>query len=323
MNQDYQNYGLRYGYVSWTPGVAPPSANTDDPPVIQPLPFIYSNDTNYIFQAGSLGPLDDFDQLGPATLYIATNPNMGSLYSATGSNHPDASVIQCRLYNTSYDVSFSVVNGQQTIDVVRNENMHNLIYPLGYLNTSGALGLGLEPNSSGYATTWNFTEVQSLAYQAVMDSFGKLPVGTIWNSMDSLGSLITTNTSVMSTVLAHIPELAFLMKYGVSEGATLQGTASQTPDFWNGLDVVETTASNLTLRQATESLFQNITISLMTSSLLQSVQFPCCIFALHLTIASTDHRLDLTTLLPTLHHLSKLCCPNTGNYTFTHLQSYG
>jgi hypothetical protein len=43
-----------------------------------------------------------------------------------------------------------------------------------------------------------------------MDSFGKVIVGTISNSMTTNGGLITNETSVMSTVLGETQELAWL-----------------------------------------------------------------------------------------------------------------
>jgi hypothetical protein len=60
---------------------------------------------------------------------------------------------------------------------------------------------------------YNTAEVQRLSYQAVMDSFGSVVVGAIWNSRASSGGIITNGTSVMSTVLGETKELAWLNDY--------------------------------------------------------------------------------------------------------------
>lgn len=107
-----------------------------------------------------------------------------------------------------------------------------------------------------------------------MDSFGRLLVGSISNSRGSLGAIVATNTSVMSTVLGDTEELNFLNSYPQplkGLGLTLQQNVATDPNNWNGLDVVDDTSSSIPIREALETLFENITIGLMSSKLLQYV----------------------------------------------------
>lgn len=183
-------------------------------------------------------------------------------------------VVQCELYNTSYQASFSFINGGQTINVTRGETPYNPVAPVYGLDSSASGPLDIYyANGSVIPNAYNTTEVQTLSYQAVMDSLGKILVGTISNSRDSLGAIVASNTSVMSTVLGDTKELAFLNNYPQlsSAASTLQQIVAIDNTSWNGVDTVDDTQSVMSLKEALEDLFQNITIGLMSSKLLQYV----------------------------------------------------
>ncbi|KAE9368893.1 hypothetical protein N431DRAFT_382690 [Stipitochalara longipes BDJ] len=276
------NCSTSFGYIGWTP-----SYTDFNNPKLLTLPFILSqNNTSYTFQGGSLGPLPV--NLGfeagpiPATFYAATFPNMtyngGQLSPANCHQDlnplPNATVVQCTLCNTSYQASFSFINGEQTVNVTQAETLYNMVKP--YSTLAGDEDYAIFSNYSANGTvipnSWNTTKAQTLSYQAVMDSLGHILVGTIYNSWPD-GALVSNSTSVMSTILGEAEELTWLDSYpGYFRGLpmTFQQLSDQSPgQYWNGVDSVNDTQSTIPFKELLESLFQNITIGLMTSKLLQ------------------------------------------------------
>jgi hypothetical protein len=115
-----------YGYIAWAPD------ETGD------VPFAGENGT-YTLRSGTLGS-GNF-QSGPisvsdvATIYIATFPGMMNQNVDYGCTDIDdqlsnAAVVQCALFNTSYHVAFSFVNGAQTVDITRGKNYFNAVVPV-------------------------------------------------------------------------------------------------------------------------------------------------------------------------------------------------
>ncbi|OQO04768.1 hypothetical protein B0A48_09692 [Cryoendolithus antarcticus] len=254
-----------FGYIAWTPSSS------------DPRPFDFDN-TTYIINPGTLGPID----IGPASIFVAVLPAMINRHTHHGLvNASDvttnATVLQCTLYNATYNAAISWTNGVQIVEITYGQS-YGTVVPKSLLY-AGAMGLGLTASASA-ASPWSFnvTSVQTLAYQAVMDALGQVLVGTIGNSFDSAGALQAEGTNIMNTILSDTKELDFLRKYMNGESATagwssFQAYLSQgnTSDVWPGVSVPDSrTADTLELRSAIEQLFENITISLMSSALLQA-----------------------------------------------------
>ncbi|OQO03565.1 hypothetical protein B0A48_10229 [Cryoendolithus antarcticus] len=254
-----------FGYIAWTPSGS------------DPRPFEFDN-TSYTISPDTLGPVD----VGPASVYVAVLPAMINRITSHGLvNASDvtanATVLQCTLYNSSYDATISWTNGVQNVKIAHGQS-YGTVVPRNLLY-AGAMGLGLTPGSSA-ANPWsyNVTLVQTFAYQAVMDALGQILVGTIGNSWESNGALQVEGTNIMNTILSDTKELDFLRRYMNGEGATagwssFQAYLSKTgaSDAWPGVSVPDNrTANTLELRTAVEKLFENITISLMSSALLQA-----------------------------------------------------
>ncbi|KAH8816636.1 hypothetical protein F5884DRAFT_663758 [Xylogone sp. PMI_703] len=264
-----------YGYISWTPD-----------PTTGSLPFIQGtgldNDT-FTPRTATLGSgnfTSGNDHLSDvASIFIATLPGMVNERLTEGCTNvslqlANATILQCGLFNASYHASFNYINGIQTIDISQDNNLLNDVSPVQFLWTDATTG-PLEaffPNGSVNHGAYNLTEVQTLAYQSVLDALGQILVGSISNSHDSAGAILNANTSVMSTVLSDTAELQHIATYpqpnafGIS---TLQQDIAENPLDYNGLSVANVAVSNTSLQQELEDLFQNIVISLMSSSLLQ------------------------------------------------------
>lgn len=259
-----------YGYISWTPD------GTDY------LPFIQQADNESLtLRTATLGSgaFSHLDIPDAASLYVATLPGMEGVWGNdkcdVNSQLINATVVQCALFNTSYQASFEFTNGLQVISVNRNENFHNAVVPIQVLNPLAVDPPLSEvfPNGTAIQNTYNLTEVQTLAYQSVMDALGQILVGLISISEDD-GAPLVDSTSVMSTVLSDTSELHSLASYpstGTVTSSTLQQFVALDPSLYNGLSISKPAFSpdTIHLDQALESLFENITIGLMSSALLQ------------------------------------------------------
>jgi hypothetical protein len=283
-----------FGYIAWTPSyVLPPSNQEGEDYVLSTLPFLLSqNKTSYSLNGGSLGPLPEFvngSTSVPATFYAGTFYNMtnqdgydGEPCSTSQFNNnppPNITVLQCMLYNSSYHVNFSYVDGAQTINITLDESPYNPVTSISNLNSTYPWGPLADYTPNGTVISYKPAYVENLAYQSVMGAFGQIVVGTIWNSDDTWGLPVSSSTSVMSTVLGETKELAWLNNYPEKVAyldATLQQTISdptEGKEMWNGVDVVDDLESGTPLKDALEALFQNITVGLMSSRLLQYVSY--------------------------------------------------
>jgi hypothetical protein len=278
------NCTTSFGYIGWTPSYHLEGDDWANPELLT-LPFILSqNNTSYTFQDGFLGPLPLTEERSPtpATFYAATFPNMtnNGLSLAplnchdTSNPSPNTTLVQCVLYNTSYQASFSFINGEQTVDITQAETPYNILRPYSYLeiDSHDTIFSNYSANGTIIPNSWNTAKVQTLSYQAIMGSLGQVLVGTIYNSWPT-GAIVSKSTSVMSTVLSEAEELAWLDSYpGWSNRAlaTFKQLSDQYPgQYWNGADVVNDTQSTMPFKELLESLFRNIVIGLMSSKLLQ------------------------------------------------------
>lgn len=271
-----------YGYIAWTPdltGIEPFI------PVAANGSFVQGSTLRSGTLDSSHTPTDPPSNYSSstATIFVATFPAIGNLseeycnQSNDKSNDIDCTVmelqnstiIECGLYNTSYHADFQFIDGTQTVNITRAENIYNNIIPIYFLDSSGALGPLATLSLNGTVNGFNLTEVQTLAYQAVMDAFGGILVGTITNNNEEFGTVFTSNTSIMSTVLSETVELEFLSKYAASARGSLAQSILEYKSIYPGISASDTASYNLPLRQALEDLFQNTTISLMSSALLQ------------------------------------------------------
>jgi hypothetical protein len=245
-----------YGYISWTPDT---STNGS-------LPFNKNGNDTYTLRSGTLGPqVNSYASDGvvissgpPLSLFVATFPKMATILGAGCQSQSalllNSTILQCELYNTSYIAKFTYINGGQMVDI----SLNGFFNDVPYLDSFG----GVDPLGANYSNAYNTTLVEMFAYEAVMDAFGRVMVGTIASILDSeAATVLQTNTSVMSTTLSQTKELAFL------EWSYQQ--QSEFTSFWNGLSVNSSTNDTLSLSNGIEEIFRNITISLMSSGPLQ------------------------------------------------------
>lgn len=210
----------------------------------------------------------------PLSIMIATVPNMytGSVILQSCSQEKsalnDSTILECSLYNATYISNFTYVNGVQNI---------NTTLPLQFLNTVGYIGgaTGAYPLSVSWenngttidlqdSSSYNTTLIEIFAYQAVMDAFGTMIVGTVANKYQAAWSLDATNTSIITTVFLRTNELAFL------QSADQALEASQMNELlWPGDSITISDNGTMPLKDALEEAFRNVTLSLIAQYTLQ------------------------------------------------------
>jgi hypothetical protein len=151
-----------FGYISWTPDDSGSVPFSND-----------SSNSSYILRSSTLSTL----AAGQLKTYLAMFPNMTDMIHTRGCEDNeleeflgDATVISCGLYNTTYEVLFSYLDGRQNISVT-SAGHHNDIYAA--------------PELGGAMFEFNKATIQNFAYQAVWDAFGRILVGTIYSSFSA------------------------------------------------------------------------------------------------------------------------------------------
>ncbi|MCJ1230870.1 hypothetical protein MMC12_007544 [Toensbergia leucococca] len=284
---DFHLCNTIYAYLAWTPlndSLVPPgnlSLNNNT----------WSNPTPPS-NSLSLSTVGSFDTQ-PAALYMASR-QLGA--DESGVFYP-WTILNCSLYNASYAVDFNFENGRQQLDVIDVKNVNGV----------QAITKYWEPYGS-YNGAVAFATQASINYQAIMDAFGKLLVGTVSvTSLEQQSEYVYTNsTSVLSTNLVSTEELAPLYSH-LNQISGAVNVSSSLPGAQSLLDAVE-------------QLFQNITLSLFTNraflSTLNSTERP----STNVTIASAQNVYEYTSsrllLAYGLAVLFTLLCVTMGGLAF-------
>jgi len=167
-------------------------------------------------------------------------------------------LLQCTLQNASYGATFSYINGVQNVTLSTLGTWNNVSYLDGF--TASA-------EESANASL-NLTSVQTFAYQAVMDTFASMLVGSVkWGAVvGSDGQVMTestsmpiTDTSMATTVLLQAREMTNVTQLLTSQSdllATVQ---------WVGTSVYQDEPATQSMAELMEEMFCNVTISLMSN----------------------------------------------------------
>lgn len=266
-----------FGYISWVPTVAVGST------VMNPLPFpnVGSfNDTTYEPPSETLGPL--FDEVPTASanstlsLYVAALPSMdikpttyiclypNGTYDAEHALNQLANmtITQCTTYNATYIANFTYTDGAQSVNLTTQGSYDN--YVTGVMSTSDVEDVAVQ-------------FVENLAYQTVVDAFGRIIVGTIMmnNPNDNAADLstLTLGSQMSTTSLLNTIELNFLQTVVANPSNSLLSLEAYTgtahSEEWNGFSVLQVANSTLPMASAIEEMFKNATMSLMSSPYLK------------------------------------------------------
>lgn len=192
----------------------------------------------------------------------------------------DATFLECHLYNRTYELAFSYPNGDQTVNV--NVDLSEDDQPLPLLDASwlvesgtdilpatdtkrdGRRSLNCTVDSTDFqGCIFDPAYVQSFTYQAVLDAFSYLFMGSIYYQPG--GSLIST-TGISRTPLLATKELQFVSDFSGGPTPDLQHFVENSSNSrLEGLMNDQATGTTQSLARALEDLFRNITISLMST----------------------------------------------------------
>lgn len=300
-SQDTMQANCTYGpgYMAWHPGMMTPKD-----PMGDLLPFNIDNLNS------SRGALNNENRHGypyrdMASIFFAIAPTLFTSTTAEGYHpptmcrgkpwyqaglakyHDTSTVLRCDVHNSTYQTTFSFVDGVQRMDFnIVTEIMDTPMITVGqvvaFLNSSNQTDLSLRPQAcpprdsdSMSACLFAPLALVTLSCQAIMHAFADLVTGMI-----SLGdaqdpqTLSTSTTQLSSTVLAQAPELAFLQstqRQNQDTPPSVQQRAAmwEQKPFAGLVNAAAETKATLPFQQALEQVFQNITMSLMSAPDLQ------------------------------------------------------
>ena len=206
-----------------------------------------------------------------------------------------AAMVECQFFNSTYNVHFEYVNGEQTVTI--DAPVKSADPALTTFNVVGQEMGNITKWQNGQPTEWTATGIKCfafqnstwstsfpdpcpfdpvllrvIAYQGVIEAFANLLAGTV--SVPYNGAL-PKNTSLLKTTLVDTNELDFLNDQsssyldGFGNGQDLQGALADMNITVNGIAQARQFIRKQPLTSALEEMFQNYTISLMSSDLLQ------------------------------------------------------
>ncbi|KAL6699856.1 hypothetical protein J3F84DRAFT_404815 [Trichoderma pleuroticola] len=238
-----------FGYLSWVPTVNISSG------AISPLPFpsLFNisdrNLSSIVYEQPSL-------PLGPLNGHDDGLPNM--------------TITSCYMYNTSYTANFTYVNNIQSVNITTQGSFNN-VSAMRTIAGVAPVEIDQTPHNP---PMYNVQGVETYAYEAVMDAFGRMFVGAIVRDFygDPYGNTmgVTIAADMASTPLLRTKEFNFLQPLTVKGSMmSLKGLVADTPRLWNGHSVEAAANSTIPMARIMEELFRNVTVSLMSNSLLQ------------------------------------------------------
>ncbi|KAJ5092865.1 hypothetical protein N7456_008726 [Penicillium angulare] len=278
-----------YGFLSWVPydsslngslpfyGVNKWSSTTPTPRYSYIGPTTGSERKN----SSTRGDVSWSDSSSPLSFFVATFPHMQELSYKDASSMwrtaLDPNVVQCTLHNASYGVDFTVENGKTEAHITKRELLNSIEYmdTIRVKATSSTRSdAELEDEMKSYQEIYEF-----LSYQAVMESFSRLLVGSITGTFSEQNSTNTSSDSgsnvlkpnmtnlnvgsgVMLTTLSNTKELALIK---ASSNQVDARDSFATSWLKNSADQQATNNASPSILEALEEMFQNTTLSLMSS----------------------------------------------------------
>lgn len=264
-----------FGYISWVPDE---HSNGSDISFL-PFPDMSLKDINTPYESPSqgVGPVTAGPATEPLTLFIAALPNSttvgnivciedGLLTENAFDMVCNMTITRCMMYNASYVANFTYIDNIQRIELTTQDSFNNITGQRSMADPGTGL-LHHEKGSDG-TVVYNATEIKNFAYQAIMDAFGRMFVGTI--AYDFFQRKQVINTQMALTPLLNTKDFNYLQP--LSEENELHAYVNANPALWNGLSVEQAPNSTMTVAAMMEELFRNATISLISSPLLQLVK---------------------------------------------------
>ena len=267
--KDLARVAYTFGYLAWPADTS--STNKTLPFEKHNVDSTYSLRINKGNPAGA--PETDERSTNPISMFIATFPHMAEQGDRTenelNGTTLDAVILNCKLYNASYEANFTYVNGQQDVRIPHIQFSNEAI-PVGMSQTMNI----------GNPSTKDLDQMERYSYVSIIDELGDFLSGEIhqkttrqldsfkangneinWGANETVIEL--DNTNAMLTPLARTKELNFLY--------AAMSSNNQWNNSKNGMPASQPASTALSLSDALEKMFQNITVSMMSSNRFQYV----------------------------------------------------
>jgi hypothetical protein len=178
--------------------------------------------------------------------------------------------LQCDIFNSSYEVEFQHVNGEQQVGrrIIQHEKVQEPYGADGWSLDLSVPSCPIDPPRDADCVFDTFIQrmLPLSAYRSVYDAFRLQIVGMVYSEFRAKFRFVQSN--VLSTVLSRSPELGFLKNttFATELNAWLAkqgGVLVPPPGNNQGLVQAPPLAHDI------EELFQNVTISMMSSDFLR------------------------------------------------------
>ncbi|KAF7189365.1 hypothetical protein HII31_09343, partial [Pseudocercospora fuligena] len=217
---------------------------------------------------------DETDDLGPATLFVAALSLLTDGSSAASIPNANNTLLRCQLYNTTYHLNTTIINGEQRVNITFPSVNQKLPVPAtpGFIIGNDAQCPYDSNQTSETSDTFSkpcpptaASTLQQLSFQAIMDAFGSVLVGFQTSSSygNELRSYLGSVNNIYTTILADT--------YQIANGAAQANTGFDPGFFPQEESLFQTpeVQDRPRMKEVLELLFQNITVSLMTARELQ------------------------------------------------------
>jgi hypothetical protein len=267
-------------YISSLPKDENGIAIADAEPVVQPngQPLSYANGT---FRLAVLPQLLKVYPTSTGQVHSACSPGYDFLES---SDNDTSLMLQCQLVNSTYNVAFDYMNGNQTVTIEEPQSIPE--------DTVAAISTITGPTNetcvgfhAGYLLNQTSPPTESpdwpercdfdpglarqLAYRSMLDAFFNVISGPVALDQSSAGN-------ILATTLLRTRELNFLTNYARAMSDPLQKWKNAQAGLFAagradiaGLIIPETKEERPALARELEVMFQNLTVSLMSSTIFQ------------------------------------------------------
>jgi hypothetical protein len=178
-----------------------------------------------------------------------------------------STMLQCSLYNATYNVEFSYLNGNQRVTAEVGQTDEAILTLKGLYGPGETTCANMAIDDAKLKCDFDLTSVRRLSYMAMLDSL----LGVIGGTVGIYQAKLDVNSFVTRTTLMDSNELKFMSDYafqvnGESHKPFMQNALNDygRPDV-AGLMDPSLLGTSQSLIQGIEKMFQNMTISLLST----------------------------------------------------------
>lgn len=179
----------------------------------------------------------------------------------------NSTMLQCALYNATYNVGFSYINGVQQVSAEVGETDEAILALKGLYGPGGTDCAHKVIDDAKVKCEFDLTSVRRLSYLAMLDSL----LGVIGGTVGIYQAKLDVNSFVTRTTLMDATELKFMSDYAFQVNDASHKPFMQIalndygrPDI-AGLMDPGVLGKSQSLIQGIEQMFQNMTISLLST----------------------------------------------------------